>query len=103
MPVISVQADGLQLSDLKTIDATRSVGDLRLAATRAEALSDDGGAVARLVIAAGRILLAADSLGAADAMIAQAVAYAGQREQFGRVIGSFQAVDRKSTRLNSSH
>src|SRR3546814_222458 len=37
-------------------------------------------------------LLAADSLGAADAMIAQAVAYAGQREQFGRVIGSFQAV-----------
>ncbi|AJA11726.1 MULTISPECIES: acyl-CoA dehydrogenase family protein [Sphingomonadaceae] len=90
--IVSVQADGLQLIDLKTIDATRSVGELRLASTPAEALSDDGGAAARRVIAAGRILLAADSLGAADAMIAQAVAYAGQREQFGRVIGSFQAV-----------
>ena len=52
----------------------------------------DGVFVAQRIIAAGRILLAADSLGAADAMIAQAVAYAGQREQFGRVIGSFQAV-----------
>jgi alkylation response protein AidB-like acyl-CoA dehydrogenase len=31
-------------------------------------------------------------VGAGDAMIAQAVGYAGEREQFGRVIGSFQAV-----------
>src|SRR3546814_16600584 len=94
MPVISVQADGLQLSDLKTIDATRSVGELRLASTPAEALSDDGGAAARRVIAAGRILLAADSLGAADAMIAQAVAYAGQREPFGREVGRASCWDR---------
>ena len=90
--IVSAQADGLELIALKTIDATRSVGELRLASTPAEALADDGGAAARRLIAAGRILLAADSLGAADAMIAQAVAYAGQREQFGRVIGSFQAV-----------
>ena len=88
--IVSAQADGLELIALKTIDATRSVGELRLASTPAEALADDGGAAARRLIAAGRILLAADSLGAADAMIAQAVAYAGQREQFGRVIGSFQ-------------
>src|SRR3546814_12866157 len=49
--IVSVQADGLQLIDLKTIDATRSVGELRLASTPAEALSDDGGAAARRVIA----------------------------------------------------
>jgi alkylation response protein AidB-like acyl-CoA dehydrogenase len=40
----------------------------------------------------GRIMLAADILGAGTAMIEQAVAYAGTRVQFGRPIGSFQAV-----------
>jgi alkylation response protein AidB-like acyl-CoA dehydrogenase len=37
-------------------------------------------------------ILAADMLGASGAMIAKAVAYAQDRKQFGRVIGSFQAV-----------
>lgn len=59
--IVSAQAEGLELIALKTIDATRAVGELRLASTPAEGLVDDGGAVARRVIAAGRILLAADS------------------------------------------
>jgi alkylation response protein AidB-like acyl-CoA dehydrogenase len=37
-------------------------------------------------------MLAADTLGAAQNMLDQAVAYAGERKQFGRPIGSFQAV-----------
>ena len=37
-------------------------------------------------------MLAADTLGAAQTMIDQAVEYAQQREQFNRPIGSFQAV-----------
>ena len=41
---------------------------------------------------AGWILVAADTLGAAETMIEKAVAYAKERRQFGRVIGSFQAV-----------
>ena len=41
---------------------------------------------------AGRIVLAADTIGAAWRMIDDAVAYAGQRRQFGRLIGTFQAV-----------
>ena len=38
------------------------------------------------------MLVAADSLGAAQVMLDKAVAYAKERRQFGRVIGSFQAV-----------
>jgi alkylation response protein AidB-like acyl-CoA dehydrogenase len=38
------------------------------------------------------VLIAADSLGACDAMLEKAVAYAKERRQFGRVIGSYQAV-----------
>jgi alkylation response protein AidB-like acyl-CoA dehydrogenase len=37
-------------------------------------------------------MLAADTLGAGGRMIEKAVAYAQERQQFGRVIGSFQAV-----------
>jgi alkylation response protein AidB-like acyl-CoA dehydrogenase len=41
---------------------------------------------------AGRVALAADTLGAASHMLEKAVEYAGIRKQFGRAIGSFQAV-----------
>ena len=40
----------------------------------------------------GRLMIAADSLGAAQVMIDKAVEYSMQRKQFGRAIGSFQAV-----------
>lgn len=54
-----------------------------------------GGAAEGLLAAAfdrGALACAAQLLGAADRMIELAVAYASQREQFGRPIGSFQAV-----------
>lgn len=42
--------------------------------------------------AAGWVLVAADTLGAASAMIDKAVAYSQERQQFGRPIATFQAV-----------
>ena len=62
------------------------------ARTPAEPLPGANAAVCRQVLDLGRAMLAADTLGAAQYMLDQAVAYAKQREQFGRVIGSFQAV-----------
>lgn len=90
--LVAADAPGMERIALKSIDVTRSVGELRLNDVKAEPLADDGGAAARHLRDAGRILLSADSLGAAQVMIEKAVAYAGEREQFGRVIGSFQAV-----------
>jgi len=46
----------------------------------------------RHILDAGRVALAAETLGAAQSMMEQAVAYAGQRRQFGRAIAGFQAV-----------
>jgi alkylation response protein AidB-like acyl-CoA dehydrogenase len=86
-------AGGLTRTALTTIDATRSVGELTFEATPAEPLNArDGPATLARMIDAGRIVLAADILGAGERMIEKAVAYAGERKQFGRVIGSFQAV-----------
>jgi alkylation response protein AidB-like acyl-CoA dehydrogenase len=54
------------------------------------------GAVARRLLDAaferGALACAAQLLGATEQLLALAVAYAGQREQFGRPIGAFQAI-----------
>lgn len=79
---------------LKTIDRTRTVSEVVFDATPAELLpgSADSREPLLQAIDAGRIMLAADTLGAAQTMLDKAIAYAKERRQFNRVIGSFQAV-----------
>ena len=91
--IVDAKAKGLEKNGLTTIDATRAVGELNFDAVDAEPLAG-GNPQATLdrMIDAGRIVLAADALGAGGRMIEKAVAYAKERKQFGRVIGSFQAV-----------
>ena len=90
---VTADAPGLVREALITIDRTRRSGALVFDNVAAEALpgSADGAALRR-VLDAGRIALAADTLGAAQHMLEAAVTYAGQREQFGRIVASFQAV-----------
>ena len=80
---------------METIDATRRFGELVAEGVSPEAwIGGEGsraGAVRRMV-AAGRVVVAADVLGASECAIERSVAYAQQRVQFGRPIGSFQAV-----------
>lgn len=84
---------GLTGIGLTTTDLTRRLGELRFDATPAEPLdcAPPDAVLARLRDAAWTIL-AADMLGAGQAMLDKAVAYAKERRQFGRLIGSFQAV-----------
>ncbi len=91
--LVEANAPGLVRQSLITIDKTRPTGELTFENVAADPLpgSSDPEVCAR-AIDAGRILLAADILGAAQTMLTQAVAYAKQRVQFGRLIGSFQAV-----------
>lgn len=89
LQIIEKDAPGLALTKLKTIDRTRSVVALELDKTPASAL---GAAALDATLAAGRLMLAADTLGASQEMIDQSVAYAKERRQFNRPIGSFQAV-----------
>lgn len=86
-----VARDQVEIVQLPTIDRTRLTCELKLNNVAAQPVSTD----AKVFIDAldlGRLLLAADTLGAAQNMLDQSVAYARQREQFNRPIGSFQAV-----------
>lgn len=89
--LVAADAAGLSGRPLTTIDRTRRTGELILDGVAAEKISDDP-AVLRRALDVGRVILAADTLGAAQNMLDQAVAYAREREQFNRPIGSFQAV-----------
>ena len=91
--LVTADAPGVALSGLATIDRTRQLGELRLEAVEADRLAagDASTLLSRLRDAAW-VMLAADMLGASEAMIEKAVRYAQERKQFGRLIGTFQAV-----------
>jgi alkylation response protein AidB-like acyl-CoA dehydrogenase len=84
-----VNSRDAEIAPLATVDVTRSLARVDLNNVEAEPI---GGAALERMIDAGRIMLAADTLGAGERMLEKAVAYAKERKQFGRVIGSFQAV-----------
>ena len=91
--IVETTAKGLEKTVLTSIDATRTIGELDFDGVAAEPLSlGNPAATLERMIDAGRIMLAADTLGAGGRMIEKAVAYAKERKQFDRVIGSFQAV-----------
>ena len=85
---------GVRLEAQPTLDRTRPLATVTFDGAACEMLqaSNDPTGAASRVLAAGRVVLAADTLGAAQCMLDKAVAYARERVQFGRVIGSFQAV-----------
>lgn len=89
--LVASDAKGVERNNLTTVDKTRTTCELILDKVSAELVSDDPEIYLR-TLDAGRVMQAADTLGAAQCMLDQAVAYAKQREQFKRVIASFQAV-----------
>ena len=89
-----VDAAQTERTKLKTIDRTRSVAKIELRDTPADLLpgSQSNREPLLTMIDAGRVMLAADSLGAGQKMLNDSIEYAKERKQFNRVIGSFQAV-----------
>lgn len=90
-------APGLSRKRLATMDQTRCLADVRLDGVRVPAearLGDEGEAwpLIEAVLDLGAVALALEQVGGADRCLEEAVEYAMVREQFGRPIGSFQAV-----------
>ena len=90
-------ADGLTRTALSTMDQTRKQAKLEFAGTPARLLGTEGQgwAVLSTVLDLAAVALAAEEVGGGQKVLDMAVEYAKVRVQFGRPIGSFQAIKHK--------
>lgn len=92
--LITTQHAGVTIKPLKTLDPTRQRADILLDNVKMDVLyeGDRLTDIKNEAKARSAIALAAEQIGGADTMLSETVAYALERKQFGRVIGSFQAI-----------
>ncbi|KHO28073.1 acyl-CoA dehydrogenase [Mycolicibacterium setense] len=89
--IVDATADGITVTAQESLDTTRSIGavDLRAVSVDENRILHGVARAARTVF---RILGSAEAVGVSWAALDMAVEYAKVREQFGRTIGTFQAV-----------
>ncbi|MCP4224554.1 MAG: acyl-CoA/acyl-ACP dehydrogenase, partial [Actinomycetia bacterium] len=94
---VAGDASGLTRESLSTMDQTRKQAKLTFDNTPATLIGAEGAGWATMntVLDLGAIALAAEQVGGAQFVLDMAVQYAKDRVQFGRPIGSFQAIKHK--------
>ncbi|HUD16153.1 MAG TPA: acyl-CoA dehydrogenase, partial [Acidimicrobiales bacterium] len=90
-------APGFTATSLTTMDQTRKQTRIEFSGTPARLVGEDGGAGPALsrTLDLAAVALAAEQVGGAQRCLDMAVDYAKTRIQFGRPIGSFQAIKHK--------
>lgn len=97
---IDARAEGVSIRCLDYVDATRrpchvDLSDVRVAAEDVLGAPGTGGAALARILDRARVALCAETCGGAARVLELAVEYAKTREQFGRPIGSFQAIQHR--------
>lgn len=92
--LLDAAEDGITVSAERVLDGTRPMATIRFAAAPAERLTHEGPADGLIERCVSRTLavLSAEQVGACERVLEIATEYACTREQFGRRIGSFQAI-----------
>ena len=98
---VDASAPGVQAEPVRTMDLTRRLATVRFDGAEAALLASGGAAEQAFerALDVAAIALAAEQLGGADHLLALTTAYAKDRVQFGRPIGSFQAVKHRLAEL----
>jgi alkylation response protein AidB-like acyl-CoA dehydrogenase len=97
LAVIAADAVGVRIEPHVMLDLTRPMARIEFAGValaREQLLGEPHGAEAALAtgLQRARIALAAECVGGAERVLEMTAEYARQRQQFGRAIGSFQAI-----------
>jgi len=91
---IAADSAGVEREPLASLDRTRKVARIRFDGASGRLIGTDGNAAPGMARTSdlATVALAAEQVGAAQRCLDMAVAYAKDRIQFGRAIGSFQAI-----------
>jgi len=94
-------AAGLRVTPVDPLDATRKLANLDFAGVKAALIGEEGasGPALRKTLDQASVCLAAESAGGAQRCLDSSVAYAKERVQFARPIGSFQAIKHKCSEV----
>ena len=93
LAVVATAAGGVTRTPRTTLDITRPIAAIDLdGVTVAPTAWTADDALLAVIADACALHVTADAVGAATRLLAQTVTYVQQREQFGRIVGSFQAV-----------
>jgi len=94
---VDASAGGLVRRKLDTLDMTRKVASLEFSGVKARLIGNEGDAagIIERTLRIAAVALAAEQVGAAQKCLEASVDYAKLRVQFGRPIGSFQAIKHK--------
>ncbi|MFR9730112.1 acyl-CoA dehydrogenase family protein [Saccharopolyspora sp. MS10] len=90
--LVDTAGPGVARTPVTPLDLTRRFGTLELTGAPARRISADAAPVLRRALLTAAGVLAAEQVGLAQHCLDSTVEYAGTRFQFGRAIGSFQAV-----------
>jgi alkylation response protein AidB-like acyl-CoA dehydrogenase len=102
--LVDTKAPGVEVTLLKTMDQTRKLCEVKLAGVRAGRDAVLGGvgkgwALLDRLVDRAKVALCAEMCGGAQKVLDMSVEYAKVREQFGRPIGSFQAIQHKCANM----
>jgi alkylation response protein AidB-like acyl-CoA dehydrogenase len=99
--LVEREAEGVTVTPEKSIDLTRRLYSVRLDGVRVgpEATLDGGQPEYLPVLWRACVAVAAESTGIAQRTLEMAVSYAKDRQQFGRPIGSYQAVSHRCAQM----
>ncbi len=102
--LVDAKASGVETSLLKTMDQTRKLCEVVLKgvsvpADRVLGEPGQGWKLLERIVDRGKVGLCAEMCGGAERVLEMSVEYAKVREQFGRPIGSFQAIQHKCANM----
>jgi alkylation response protein AidB-like acyl-CoA dehydrogenase len=102
--LVDAKAPGVTTTLLKTMDQTRklcevALKDVKVPADRVLGTPGEGWKLLERVVDRGKVGLCAEMCGGAERVLEMSVEYAKVREQFGRPIGSFQAIQHKCANM----
>jgi alkylation response protein AidB-like acyl-CoA dehydrogenase len=102
--LVDAKAKGVATTLLKTMDQTRKLcevvlKDVAVPAARVLGAAGEGWKLLERIVDRGKVGLCAEMCGGAEKVLEMSVEYAKVREQFGRPIGSFQAIQHKCANM----